>query len=181
MYLPRTSSFHPAILVMFAMAIAGSGPAAVAQSLDTVGTTAQKCTTLNCKSLEQTGQLNGYGGNTNPWVTLLAKSPGGTDCLRVDVTQQSTDLAMSVVGPDGTVYTDDDSGSCSLCPRVVVPKTAIGGTYTVVIGRYNGEAVEATFTLNSGKYKPASNPNCANPTPGTGPSAAEIKAKQSKK
>jgi hypothetical protein len=172
MYMPRTSPFNPPLTLMLAICMAGSGSAAFAQSLDTVGSTAQKCTTLNCKSLQQTGQLNGYGGNTNPWVELLAKSPGGTDCLRVDVTQQSTDLAMSVVGPDGTVYTDDDGGSCSLCPRVVVPKTAIGGIYTVVIGRFDGSAIESSFTVNSGKYKPASNPNCANPTPGTGPSSA---------
>ncbi|MFL5258239.1 MAG: hypothetical protein ACJ8AS_00685 [Hyphomicrobiales bacterium] len=174
---PRTSILNPAVLLALAIGITGGGPAADAQSLDTIGTTAQKCTTLNCKSLQQTGQLNGYGGNTNPWVELLAKSPGRTDCLRIDVTQQSTDLAMSVVAPDGTVYTDDDGGSCSLCPRVVVPKSAIGGIYTVVIGRYDGSAIESSFTVNSGKYKPASNPNCANPTPGTGPSSAAKRIK----
>lgn len=174
---PRTSISNTAVLLVLGIGVAVGGSAASAQSLDTVGSTPQKCTTLNCKSLEQTGQLNGYGGNTNPWVELLAKSPGGTNCLRVDVTQQSTDLAMSVVGPDGTVYTNDDGGTCSLCPRVVVPRTAIGGIYTVVIGRFDGTAVEATFTLNSGKYKPASNPNCANPTPGIGPSSAAKRLK----
>src|SRR5215208_6513145 len=126
---PRRVYLNSAAALTVVIGIA-SASACFAQSLDSFGTTPQRCTNINCESVQQNGQLNGYEGTTNPWIAIFTKSPSGKDCLRLEVTQQSTDLAIAAVAPDGTVYTDDDSSNqCTNCPRVVIPKTAIGGAY----------------------------------------------------
>jgi hypothetical protein len=122
---------------------------------------------------------NASGPIANPWVGLFN---GGNVCLRFEVVSQADDLAMSVVAPDGTVFTDDDSGSCAnstnRCPRVIVTNVTNTSAYTVVLNTFDGKATEANFVLQVGRYKPASNPNCIPATTPAAATAAETRAKR---
>jgi hypothetical protein len=170
----------PTAVALSATALLYGSPA-FAQSLDTFGLDRQTCTGINCKALVVEGQINALGATSNPWVALYPKSLDAKDCLRLEVTAQNADLALTVVAPDGTVYKNDNGGSCALCPRVVIPRNAIGGAHTVIINQVAGAATTGSFVLRVGKYKPAANPNCANPTLGAGPTAAEASAKRAMK
>ncbi|MCI0467047.1 MAG: hypothetical protein L0Y57_08590 [Beijerinckiaceae bacterium] len=129
----------------------------------------QTCTTLNCDSLLLPGRTNPHE-TTVPaasgvgWVAQVAGISG--NCLRLHVTGQSADLAMSVVAPNGVVFTNDNGGvaSCPACPRVVVAASRTG-VYTLVLNNPAGAATQHTFTLRAGLYN-AGNPNCAAPTTG---------------
>ncbi len=124
------------------------------------------CTSLNCGTLNLPGRVNSHPAQpaiANHWV--LQFEGKGNSCLRFHVTAESADLSMSVVGPDGAVFSNGNSGlaSCSACPLVVV-KSAMQGFYTVVVGAAAGVAKEATFTLRAGLYNAANSPNCSKPT-----------------
>jgi len=124
------------------------------------------CTTANCQSLILPARINGQNATDgiipNVWVGQFAGRAG--HCLRLDVTTQQGNLAMSVVGPQGSVYTNPNSntGTCPTCPRVVVAATT-AGVYTVVVANQTGAAIDARFTLRVGAY-PNANPNCASAT-----------------
>ena len=141
--------------------LAGFGTAATA---DPLAPSPLACTTLNCGAISLPGRLNGHPpGLGNQWITQIAGTAG--NCLRLDVTSESQDLAMSAVAPSGVVFTNDNGGSptCANCPRVVVAAAA-NGFYTVVIAQRSGANVEAGFVLKVGLYKAGNRPNCVNPT-----------------
>jgi hypothetical protein len=124
------------------------------------------CTSLNCGTLSLPGRINSHPASpaiANHWVMQFEGK--GNSCLRFHVTTESADLSMSVVSPDGAVFSNSNSGlaSCSNCPLVVV-RSAKEGFYTVVVGAAAGLAKEATFTLRAGLYNAANSPNCSNPT-----------------
>jgi hypothetical protein len=129
------------------------------------------CTTLNCGALSLPGIINGHP-TTPPsaaqWVGQFSSQ--SASCLRFQVVSasQSRDLAMSVVAPDGTVFTDNNGGvtPCTTCPKVVVA-TAKNGYYTVIIAHAAGlPATETTFSLRAGLYNTGNLPNCGSPTAG---------------
>ena len=127
----------------------------------------QTCTTLNCGSLNLPGRINGHPTSpaiANPWVGQIGALAGG--CMRFHVITQAHDLAMSVVAPNGQVFTNDSGGvaACPACPRVVVANSQ-NGYYTVVISQRSGVAVEANFLLRAGFYSSGNAPNCSSPTP----------------
>jgi hypothetical protein len=152
-----------------------------AQTVDpvTISPKPQKCTDPNCEALEIRGLVNSHGVVANPWVGLFN---GGQLCLRFEVESQGDDLAMSVVAPDGTVFTDDDSGSCAnstnRCPRVIIANVTDKGAYTTILSTFDGKPTEANFVLRVGRYRPASNPNCIPATTPAAPTAAETRAKR---
>jgi hypothetical protein len=154
---------------------------AIAQSLDPIVPSVEKCKQIGCNdSALITGRINGFGTLSNPWVGLFAAGdPAGhrAECLRVEVEQSNADLALTVIAPDGAVFTDDDSGSCSRCPLVVIDNILENAAFTVVVNGFSGTPVEENFVLRVGRYRPAGNPNCANPTPGAARTLAE-RAKQ---
>jgi hypothetical protein len=125
------------------------------------------CTAVNCSSETITGYTtNGnFGVNgpyPTPWVGVIG--PSGGECLRIQTTQQQGgDLEIVVVAADGTVFRDDDGGGNNLSLVKITP--TIRGPYTVQVSQFNGAPVSATFVLSYGVYLPATNPNCANPTP----------------
>lgn len=150
-----------------AMVVAGlaawAGPAAG----DSLTPPALNCTALNCSALVLSGRINSHPENpliASTWVGKI-EAVSGT-CLRLQVVTQEADLAMTVVAPDGLVFTNDSGGAggCPTCPRVVVAAPKFG-VHTVVIGRSGGTATEASFDLRVGRYS-SGNPNCAQPTPG---------------
>jgi hypothetical protein len=132
------------------------------------------CTTINCSS----ESITGYTTNGNfsspyptPWVGVIG--PSGGECLRIQTTQQDADLELVVVAADGTVFRDDDGAGNNLSLVKIAP--TIRGPYTVQVSHYAGNPVSATFVLRYGLYSPATNPNCASPTP---PSLSARKAQK---
>lgn len=132
----------------------------------------QTCTTLNCGSLLLRGRINAHpsppafpAAIANSWVGQFAGV--AASCLRFQVVAESRDLAMTVVAPNGTVFTNDSGGAaaCRACPRVVVA-TAAKGFYTVAISNRNGAGLETSFTLRVGLFNAGNAPNCTGPTPG---------------
>ncbi|MCI0466085.1 MAG: hypothetical protein L0Y57_03625 [Beijerinckiaceae bacterium] len=130
------------------------------------------CTTINCDSLLLRGRINPHettfpSASGAGWVAQLTGISG--NCLRLHVTNESADLAMSVVAPDGVVFTNDNGGvaACHACPRVVVAASKTG-VYTLVVNNpagSGGAADHETFVVRAGLYN-AGNPNCAPPTAG---------------
>lgn len=139
------------------------------------------CNTLNCASMRlnanvtSSASLNGM----EPFVVQLMASP--SHCTRFDVTSQTTDMEMVVVGPDGTVWRNDDRAAGDVRPRVVIPaNTGRTGWYTVQISRYNGippvPGNHFDAVLEYGRY-PAGNVNCDSPTTPTMTSAGPLEEK----
>ena len=171
-----SSSFGRAAVLTLTAGLAWAMAPAPASALDGQLLTLNTCTTLNCKAVEVTGRVNGFGGKSNPWVGSFAASPLAK-CLRLHIVGESADLEMSVVAPDGSIFTNDDpGGTCPNCPRVVINPISVQGYYTVVINFFSGQPVEAGFRLLVGQYKQATNPNCAGPTPPLFDAATERKA-----
>ena len=146
------------------LALGLAAPAAA----DSLILTRQTCTTLNCGALALPARINAHPASpaiANSWVGQFSGS--AASCLRFQVVSESTNLAMTVVGPQGTVYTNDNGGAsaCTQCPIVVVA-TALNGFYNVVVATRAGAGVEAAFTLRAGLYKSGNAPNCASPTVG---------------
>lgn len=126
------------------------------------------CNTLNCASMRlnanvtSSSSLNGM----EPFVVQVMSTP--SHCTRLDITSQTTDMEMVVVGPNGVVWRNDDRVAGDLRPRVIIPaSTGTAGWYTVQISRFNGIAPVAgqhyDAVLEYGRY-PAGNTNCSNPT-----------------
>jgi hypothetical protein len=160
--------------IAFAIAVGFAG-AAHAQSVDGIALPPQKCNTINCGSQTIKAAVNGGAVASNPWVGVFRVA--GAKCLRLDIVASDQDLAMTVVAPNGAVFTDDDSGTCSHCPRVVIPTTD-DGAYTVILNHFSGTTVESGFTLMAGRYVKTRNVNCASPTQAALRTPAEARAKR---
>lgn len=103
------------------------------------------------------GTLNDGGARgPEPWVAQVYKGPG--ECLRLFVSTTAFDSALSVGGPDGAVWRNDDSFG-SQRPLVVVDAARRQGWYTVQVAHFSGRTANANFTLNHGRYV-AGNINC---------------------
>ena len=128
------------------------------------------CTTLNCssESIRGTYILDG-GGRAIPWTAQLFSNGG--ECVRVQVTEEGTDLETVLVSPNGTTWRNDDGGgagtvggACFLCPLIKANTPAgINGWYTVSVSHFAGNGVTANFLLRYGRY-PLGNPNCSGAT-----------------
>ena len=46
------------------------------------------------------------GGNSQPFTLQVFST--GNECVRLDVLTQGTDLEIALVGPDGTLWRNDD-------------------------------------------------------------------------
>ncbi|MEJ8572093.1 hypothetical protein [Microbaculum marinum] len=124
------------------------------------------CKGRNCKSMELGGTVPGFLASALPWTMQLYAGPG--ECLRLEVTSQEADLEMRVVSPDGTnTWANDDStlAPCPLCPLSAIKTRKTDGWYTVHVGEWGGESVQANFTLAYGRYKRQANPNCTSFVP----------------
>lgn len=128
------------------------------------------CTGINCASntintnVTTSSSLNGI----EPFVMQVMSTT--QFCTRLDVLSQNTDMEITVISPDGTVFRNDDRPG-DLRPLVVIPAGQTTGWYTVQISRYNGVAptpgAHYDAALSYGRYSGSTNPNCANPTPAT--------------
>jgi hypothetical protein len=152
--------------------IAMGGTAACAQSLDYFRPPPpSKCTTINCESLLLRSTVNGknslLGSPSNPWVGAFHSrfNTKHKRCFRLEVTEQNGDLAMSVADEWGKIYTNDNSGGCAGCPRIVIRDENYGvGPLVVLLNTPDGAPKNIPFTLVYGVYLSFSNPNCSHPT-----------------
>lgn len=128
-----------------------------------------KCTTPNCeaaiidKAVILSEQAVAGIASTTPWTGQFYSS--GNECVRVEVLESSPpdrDLTMHLVGPDLSVFTDDDSG-VNLYPSIQA-NTQTPGRYTVVVGLFAPTVINdnTRFKLSYGRY-PIGNPNCSSP------------------
>lgn len=133
-------------------------------------TARSKCTTPNCESaiIDKAVILSEQAvsgiASTTPWTGQFYSS--GNECIRIEVLESSPpnrDLTMHFVGPDLSVFTDDDSGT-NLLPSIQA-NTITPGRYTVVVGLFAPTVINdnTRFKLSYGRY-PIGNPNCSNPT-----------------
>lgn len=89
----------------------------------------------------------------------------GGECVRIQVLQQDTDLEMVLVGPDGTVWRNDDGGG-NLRPLIKArTPQGRGGWATVQLCHFAGGGAFglANFRLKYGRFSLNSN-QCANAT-----------------
>lgn len=98
--------------------------------------------------------------NRDPFVAQIFTS--GSECLRIAVVSQGTDLEATLVSPSGRVWQDDDSNG-SLRPRISAI-TDVRGWYPLVLYHWAGSSVNADFTLDitrlsSGSCFPATPPS----------------------
>jgi len=110
-----------------------------------IWTPPSSCSMLNCDATilhaNITSSLSNPGGSIEPFVLQLHSSP--QFCLRLDVIKQETaaggpaDLEMVLVGPDETVWRNNDRGPGDTRPLIVVPRGA-QGWYTVHISTAPG-------------------------------------------
>ncbi|MEJ8572095.1 hypothetical protein [Microbaculum marinum] len=153
----RVSIFAAAAVAMFT-ANAWGGPI--------YGPDVTNCKDRNCNAMEIGGTVPGFLASALPWTTQLYAGPG--ECLRLEVTSQEADLEMRVVSPDGTnTWSSDDSAMapCPLCPLAAIKTRKTDGWYTVHVGEWGGESVQANFTLAYGRYRRQANPNCTSFVP----------------
>lgn len=155
--------FRTVLIAAGAVMALAAPPSALAD--DAVSMGVNTCTTLNCGSKVIEGRINAQATVSNPWVGQFWAAAGSSYCARFQIDRQTLDTEMSVIGPDGQVYTSDNYGqACSKCPRVVISPVSLRGVYTVVINHVFGAAVEGSFRLRVSQYN-LSNTHCNNPTP----------------
>lgn len=136
----------------------GSLSVGSARATELFDPTFDSCAGLNCSSVVVGGVVNSFANTPKPWTAEIRATAGR--CLRLDVTQQTADLEIVVVAPNGVVYRNDDSNG--LRPLVKINPTATG-FYTVQIAQWAGSVTESTFQLAFGVYT-LNNANCAGAT-----------------
>src|SRR4030095_3034156 len=113
------------------------------------------CGTINCAG----ETIRGTHQATEPFVSQIFARAG--ECLRLDVTQQSADTALRVVGPTvffTQVNTNREAGDTRpLLQLDDLPKT---GWYTILVSLQGAGNTVVNFTLDYGRY-PGGNATCA--------------------
>ncbi len=99
--------------------------------------------------------------NRDPFVAQIFSS--GTECLRIAVVSQGTDLEATLVSPSGRVWQDDDSNG--LNRPLIKALTDVRGWYPLVLSHFAGSSVNADFTIDITRL-PSTSSLCA---PATAP------------
>jgi len=132
------------------------------------------CSVINCSGMT----LRGIHQNSEPFIVQVYARAG--ECLRLDVREQTEDLAMTVLAPSvnfGASVDDRDAGDAR--PLIFVDPVPSTGWYTVAISYYAYDTVVARFELDYGRY-PTGNANCAAPAAVTGQSFGQLSAPSGK-
>ncbi len=130
------------------------------------------CNTLDCDATvlhgNITSSLSNPGGSVEPFIIQVHSS--SQFCLRLDVLKEATaggapvDLEMVLVGPDGSVWRNNNRSISDPRPLIVVPRGGTQGWYTVQISTATGFIVPAGSHLNVdlayGRYTSLRNINC---------------------
>ncbi|MBC8121312.1 MAG: hypothetical protein H7Y22_05670 [Gemmatimonadaceae bacterium] len=148
---------------------------AVSHQIDPVRDT---CTELDCGSVPILGTYSRNDIDTSstsnfravPFVTQVYSNGG--ECLRLSAVNQTADMEIVLVSPDGTAWRNDDFDS--LLPRVVV-NTTTRGWYTLQVHHYTGgDSGDDNFVVNYGRYNTGNSGNCTSTTSPTSASLEEI-------
>ena len=112
------------------------------------------CTSINCAG----ETIRGTHQTTEPFVTQIFARAG--ECLRLDVTQESEDTALRVVGPTVNVtFGNNNREAGDTRPLLRLDDLAATGWYTVLVSRQGAGNEVVRFRLDYGRY-PGGNPNC---------------------
>lgn len=115
------------------------------------------CETINCGAMTLPGDVR----KQVPFVIQVFAAKG--ECLRIDVTAASDDLAMNVTSPDPYYsYFNDDRVEGDSRPLITVDPVDGTGWHTIIINHWDAAEVSASFTLRYGRY-PTGNVNCPPP------------------
>lgn len=151
------------LMVLGVVSLAAAPSLADTQLLDAPNA----CTVINCNATFVPGALVAFAQNVGEAAAQWTGSvfAGQDECMRLQVLQQSVNLKMTVVAPNGTVYRNDNSGAsvCSTCPLVKIRPVPVPGWYTVNISHATGVGLDTFFVMTYSRY-PGGNPNCASPT-----------------
>jgi len=112
------------------------------------------CGTINCAG----ETIRGTHQATEPFVSQIFARAG--ECLRLDVTQESADTALRVVGPrvNFTAGSNNrDAGDTR--PLLQLDALPTTGWYTVLVSLQGAGNTVVRFTLDYGRY-PGGNTNC---------------------
>lgn len=146
---------------MYTKAIFGFVAASIATTVAWAGAQLESrlssCTTENCagETIRATHQA------AEPFVTQIFARAG--ECLRLDVTEQTADVALVVVAPvPPAIVRNADRSSGDTRPLVKVDGLDFTGWYTVVVGFEDTGNTVVRFRLDYGRYL-GGNANCAAP------------------
>lgn len=146
-------------------ALAGLAAAPASAQSELIDSAFGTCTAQGCSDTRIGGWVGNHALRIVPWTAKVLAEAG--NCLNLNVVfQQSGNLEMVVVAPDGvTVYRNDQSnGGCGTCPRVKIDPTPLSGYYTAILSNRDGSAADTVFHLGFGQYNHG-NINCSGPTP----------------
>jgi hypothetical protein len=150
-----SKAFCSAILMFGVAGVASQAQAGLIND-PTIGV----CTSVGCSSTVLSASFGPFGGVAGTWTEQIVV--GAAKCLRIQVTQQTYDLEMTVIAPNGTVYQNDDTTVADKRPRLKINNTPVAGSYTVVIGQTSGSPVVQNFLVAFGVYA-LGNMNCTSP------------------
>ena len=114
------------------------------------------CSTINCAATT----VRGVHQAREPFVIQLFAAEG--ECLRLDVTEQSQDLAMLISSPSvnlAGINDDRDFNNGDFRPLITIDPVPATGWYTVVVSHFDLVATVGKFTLKYGRYA-TGNANC---------------------
>jgi hypothetical protein len=115
------------------------------------------CDTTNCSG----ETIRGTHQAAEPFVTQIFARAG--ECLRLDVTEQSADVALLVAAPAvPSIVRNADRGAGDTRPLVMIDEIEWTGWYTVIVGFEDVGNTVVRFRLDYGRY-PGGNNNCAAP------------------
>jgi hypothetical protein len=95
---------------------------------------------------------------------VLQLVAAANECLRVQADFQQADMEMVLISPTGRIWDDDNAGG-DIEPLIKVAPVPATGWYTLHINNASGAAANQAVEVSYGRYTPATNPNCARPTP----------------
>jgi hypothetical protein len=134
------------------MATLTSGMASAGSQIESL---VSACSTINCAG--QT--ILGTHQSTEPFVTQIFARAG--ECLRLDVSQQSADTALRVVGPTVNVtFGNNNRKASDTRPLLRLDELVATGWYTVLVSFQGAGSTLVRFRLDYGRY-PGGNANCA--------------------
>lgn len=114
------------------------------------------CSGINCAGTT----MRGVHQKDEPFVIQIFGKEG--ECLRLDVSSQTQDMAMVVISPsvwDGAISDDRDFDGGDTRPLLVFDPLPWTGWYTVIVSHFDHVPLLGRFTLEYGRY-PTGNANC---------------------
>jgi hypothetical protein len=114
------------------------------------------CSGINCAGTT----MRGVHQRDEPFIIQIFGKAG--ECLRLDVSSQTQDMAMAIISPsvwDGAISDDRNFDGGDTRPLLFFDPLPWTGWYTVIVSHFDHAPVTGRFTLEYGRY-PTGNANC---------------------